>query len=521
MSAAPRRPRRVADGRVTSGRVASGVMLNVLATLVLTGAGFLLTAFLIHRLGPAAFGSWVLVASVLAYSSILDFGVGLTIMRFVAEVAHLPDRREANRVVSTAVVAFTAAGLALLAAGVAVAPLFADLFSVAPHERDSFVLAFRISCAGLALTFPSAVWTAVLQGLHDFGRLNAWVVGQALTVMAAQVVAVSLGHGIVALSVIGAVGAVALLLGKRWTARRHGIRTSPRLWDRATLRRIAGVSSWVFLLNVSGRLILDTDAVLVGAMLGTAAVAAYQVALGPATAVRRAADQFNSVSLTAAASLRAQDERARLQALLVEATRAVACVFLPCIALLAAWGDQLLRLWVGEEFTSSYATLVVLTVGVLAIAIQGTAAQVLLALDRHRLMSLIACAEAACNLGLSILLARRYGIVGVALGTAIPTMVTAFGITLPYACRLVGAPYLSLVRRVLPPLAIAAGAYAAMTAGQRALGAFPNLAGLAAASAALVLLALAASLLADRQGRRTYLPMLRAIPARRSRAVGA
>jgi O-antigen/teichoic acid export membrane protein len=281
------------------------------------------------------------------------------------------------------------------------------------------------------------------------------------------------------------------------------------------------VSSWVFLLNVSGRLILDTDAVLIGVMLGTSAVAAYQVALGPATAVRRAADQFNSVSLTAAASLKAQDEKARLQQLLVEATRAVTCVFLPCIALLAAWGDELLRLWVGPEYTSSYTTLVVLTIGVLAIAIQGTAGQVLLALERHRLMALIAGGEALCNVGLSIILAQRYGIVGVALGTAIPTLITAFGITLPYACRLVGTPYAGLLRRLVPPALVAGGAYAVMALGLVALGHFPSLGALALASAVLIAVALVASLLADRQGRRTYLPMVRSVPIRRPRAAQA
>ncbi len=515
------RHRRVADGTVTPGRVAGGVLLNVFATLIVAGTGFFLTAFVIHRLGAEAFGAWVLIMAVLAYSSILDFGVGLTVMRFVAEVAHLPDREAANRIVSTAVTVFTAVGGVVLVAGLIAAPHMAGLFGVPAQEQADFTTAFRISLVALALTFPSAVWTAVLQGLHDFARLNMWVVGQALAVMLGQMIVVAMGHGIVALAVVGAVGNVALLIGKRAAARGHGIRTSPRLCDAATLRRIVSVSTWVFLLNVSGRLILDTDAILIGVVLGTAAVAAYQVALGPATAVRRAADQFNSVSLTAAASLNAQDERVRLRVLLTEATRAVTCVFLPCIALLAAWGDELLRLWVGPEFTSSYATLVVLTVGVLAIAIQGTASQVLLALGRHRLMALVASVEALCNVALSIALATRFGIVGVAWGTTLPTLVTAFGITLPYACRLVGTPYRAVMARLVRPLLIAAAAYGAMALALEAIGSFANLGTFLLASAAVLVVTLGASLLSDREARRTYIPLLRAVPIRRARPVQA
>ncbi len=506
-------PRTGTGGTLDGRRVAGGVVINVAATLVVTVLGFMLTMYLVRHLGASAFGAWVLVSSVLAYSSILDFGIGMTVMRFVAELAHLPDRTEANRLVSTAIVAFTGVGVVVLVAGMVAAPWLASAFGIADSERADFITAFRISTAALALTFPSAVWTAVLQGLQDFTRLNAWIVGQAIVVMAAQIAVVASGGGIVELALVGAAGAVVLLLGKRWTARRHGIRTSPRLAGMDTLRRIAGVSGWVFLMNVSGRLILDTDAVLIGAMLGTAAVAAYQVALGPATAVRRAADQFNSVSLTAAASLKAQDDRRRLPDLLVEATRAVVCVFLPCIALLAAWGDQLLVLWVGPEFASSYATLVVLTVGILAIAVQGTAMQVLLAMERHRVVGLVAALEACCNIALSIILARRMGIVGVALGTLIPTAIVAFGITLPLACRLVGVRALSLLMRLVPPVLVSGGAFVAMLALER-LGDFPNLISLALAGAVVVPVTLVACLLADRAGRRTYLPMLQGLRRR-------
>jgi O-antigen/teichoic acid export membrane protein len=512
-----RRPRRVADGSVTPGGVARGVVLNVTTTFVVSLTGFAVTAFLIGRLGADAFGAWVLIAALLAYSSILDFGVGLTVMRFVAEVAHLPGRDDANRIISTALVVFSCVGLVVFAAGVTFAPQVADLFGLSAHERGEFIDAFRISCAALAVTFPSAVWTAVLQGLHDFGRLNMWMSGQALLVAAGQVAVVALGHGLVALALVGAAGSVALLVAKRWTARTHGIRTSPRGFDMPTLRRIVAVSSWVFLLNVSGRLILETDAILIGVILGPAAVAAYQVALGPATAVRKTADQFNAVSLTAAASLRAQDDRARLRALLTEATRAVICVFLPCMALLAAWGDELLRLWVGEEFTSSYPTLLVLTVGILAIAVQGTAGQVLLALDRHRLMAGIAGVEALCNLGLSIVLGLRFGIIGVALGTAIPSLIMAFFITLPYACRLVGAGMPARLGRAGRPLAISAGAYAAMALALRAAGGCPGIVVVLVAALAVLGVTIGACLLADGQGRRTYLPMVRALMPRRLR----
>ena len=138
------------------------------------------------------------------------------------------------------------------------------------------------------------------------------------------------------------------------------------------------MSVWVFLMNLATHLIFSTDNIVVGAVLGTSAVASFQVALGPSTAIQTAGDQFNMVSLTAAASLRAQSAMDDLRRLLLEATRLVAAVATPGLVVFALWGRQLLGLWVGHSFESSFWTLIVLSMGYLFAAINGAANRVVL-----------------------------------------------------------------------------------------------------------------------------------------------
>ena len=191
------------------------------------------------------------------------------------------------------------------------------------------------------------------------------------------------------------------------------------------------MSVWIFLMNLSSHLIFSTDNIVVGAVLGTAAVAAFQVALGPSSALQTAGNQFDVVSLTAAASLRAQQAMDDLRRLLLEATRVVASVAMPGVVVFAVWGRQLLALWVGRSFVTSDSTLIVLSLGYLFATLTGAAANVMLALNRYKLISLVSVGEAAANLALSIVLARQIGIVGVALGTTIPLTVMAFGFFCP------------------------------------------------------------------------------------------
>jgi O-antigen/teichoic acid export membrane protein len=281
-------------------------------------------------------------------------------------------------------------------------------------------------------------------------------------------------------------------------------------------RQMFSTSVWVFLMNLATHLIFSTDNFVVGAVLGTAAVASYQVALGPASSLQVAGNQFDVVSLTAAASLRAQEAMDDLRRLLLEATRVVAAVTMPGVVIFAVWGRELLHLWVGRSFVGSYWTLVWLSLGYLFATFTGAASQVVLAVNRFKVIALVSLGEATTNLVLSVVLAKRLGIVGVALGTTIPLTVMAFGVYLPYACRVIELPYSRLLRRLALPVAVNAIAFGILklTAGGQHL--FSNLIVLVAASLVVFAVCFSASFLLDPHERSTYVDMLRQLAVRQS-----
>ena len=69
-------------------RPRNGLLLNVLtnyvAKIATLATGFVMTPFMLHRLGADQFGLWVLVASVVAYGGLLDFGLSSAVVKYVA-----------------------------------------------------------------------------------------------------------------------------------------------------------------------------------------------------------------------------------------------------------------------------------------------------------------------------------------------------------------------------------------------------------------------------------------------------
>jgi O-antigen/teichoic acid export membrane protein len=340
------------------------------------------------------------------------------------------------------------------------------------------------------------------------------MIAQAISTTLTVMILALLHSGLIVLAVGGTVCNLAIFALKAgYAARTLHIVPSFRRFDRRTVRKVLSVSIWMFIINVAAKIIWSTDNLVVGSVLGAVAVARYNVALGTATAVRTLADQINSVTYVAAASLRAQDEHAGLIRLLLEATRVLASFFGACLVLFLLWAPEFYRLWLGPGFGSSATTLVLLIAGMLAGAIQVTASQILLAFERQRLIGVVAVLESAVNLSASIILANHMGIQGVALGTAVPTTITSFCFYVPYACRLLSVPPIDVLRRLIKPTLLCGVTYALVRLAAPAVR-FPSLPIFCAFAVCFVGLLTLAAVLVDHEERTTYLNILRAYRGR-------
>jgi O-antigen/teichoic acid export membrane protein len=72
---------------------------SLLSTIWFTGVGFLLTPFLIGRLGADSYGLFLLVTSVSGFLGVMDLGLGQATVRYVAYYCGREDLAGINRCV--------------------------------------------------------------------------------------------------------------------------------------------------------------------------------------------------------------------------------------------------------------------------------------------------------------------------------------------------------------------------------------------------------------------------------------
>jgi O-antigen/teichoic acid export membrane protein len=256
-------------------RFLGGVSLGYAYQFLLTVVGLWLTPFLLRRVGQHDYGLWLVGAQLLAYLSLMDFGIVALLPRATAyatgRAGSVNDAKDLPEIVGqTAWVVLFQTPL------VAVAALI--LWFTIPGDWGPLRMPIAIVMLAFVLAFPLRIFGAVLQGLQDLaflGRVNiiAWLAGTALTI--ALVLAgdglYALAYGWVLTQVLTA--AVCYVRLRRTFA---GVlpRTLPRV-SGLQFRRQLKQGFWISVAQIAGVLTNGTDLIIVGLILGPLAVVPY------------------------------------------------------------------------------------------------------------------------------------------------------------------------------------------------------------------------------------------------------
>lgn len=124
--------------------------------------------------------------------------------------------------------------------------------------------------------------------------------------------------------------------------------------------------------------------------------------------------------------LQARHKIYKIKEVLIKGTKFSLLIGLPICTVFLIMGNRFISLWMGPEYAeTSGKVLVILTITHLFSIAQYTTGNILYGINRHNLAAYCHAIEAIANLALSIILVRSWGIVGVAIGTAIPHLIIA------------------------------------------------------------------------------------------------
>ncbi len=402
--------------------------------------GIFMLPFNVAHLGQSAYGLWILVASLTVYFSILDMGYGMALVRFAAKYRAKDDPRALNETASTMFCVFSGIGLVAFLVALVISLNLNRFFPLTEEQvRIGRVVLLSLS-AYVALGFPFSVFGAIVNGFQRQYLNGAVAFVTAITVALVNVAVLLAGYGLAELVLATTSVRVVSYFIYALNAYRvfPALRIRPQYFQRDRLREITGFSVFILIIDLANKLNYSTDAIVIGAFMGTSAVAIWAVAQRLIEIVQRLTDQLNAVLFPVVVDSSTVQRADRLQKILVQGTRLSLAMVVPLATVLGLLARPLIMVWVGPQFSESVNVLYILSVVVAVRVGNATSSVILKGADLHKFLAFANLSMALGNLVLSVLLVRVYGLIGVAIGTLIPILVIAAFVVFPKACRRVG-----------------------------------------------------------------------------------
>jgi O-antigen/teichoic acid export membrane protein len=420
-------------------RVIANAGSNYASLIVAIFCSFLIAPILVQELGDVRYGIWTLVISFTGYFSLMDLGLNRAVIRYISKHEARSDHDSLSRFTTTIVAIFTGLGLLVATITSLLCLILPSLIELGAHKTIAQAT-LLISGLGFAALFPLSIPAGILMARQEHTVLNGITVFTTIARSIAVYVVLITHPSLIALALtVVASGLIRNGLVFFAAHRRcPHISISTAHLDWSLLPEMFQYSLHSGVISFASRIIQFTDEIVVATFLSVALVTPYSFAVTLISHFEKLVWAGASVLVPAASQLAAVDDKDGARKLFLSSSRTCAAFTLFLFGLTFMHGPAFIGVWIGHEYEDTVAPIIrVLLVARLLPIVQSAMTARLLGTSDHAVLSKINGLEAVANLVLSVLLIQRYGLMGVAMGTLLPSVICN-GIVLPrYTLRLV------------------------------------------------------------------------------------
>jgi len=427
-------------------RIVPGSFLRASHFLAAALISFFMMPFVINSLGDRLYGFWVVITAFMGYYGLLDLGLTSAVIRHMAGAIGTNDSTECNKIFNTALFIF--AILSMLSLGItglimtSIGYLHIAAEDIPLYRKITLILGLNF-----AINFPIKVFTGTLSAKLRYDIISSLQMFTLVLRTLLIVGALNAGHKLIALALISLLAIIPEMLLSIYFTKKNMpfLQIHYKYIAKDRLKSFFSYSIFTFIAQIADRLRFNVDAFVITIYIGLVAVTHYSIA----TELMRL---FIGIIVAAVGVLQPifsyQYDRKDHKALTDTyffATRISFCLAAFIGFGMIAWGKSFIERWMGPEYNDAYPCLAILVTGCIIALSQTPSVNLLYGISKHRFYALFNSIEALCNLLLSVVLVKHFGLIGVALGTFIPMAIIKLIIQPIYVCKVAEIRYLDYV----------------------------------------------------------------------------
>lgn len=402
----------------------AGVILNYVVIFLNTVVGLLYTPYMLRMMGQSEYGLYSLVASVIAYLTVLDLGFGNAIVRYTAKFRAEKKTEEQYEMFGMFFLLYLVIGIIAFGIGLGlyfnVDTLFGNTMTAVELGRARIMMLLLV--ANLAFTFPMSIWGSIIQAYEDFVFQKSLNIIRIILNTAVMICLLHFGYKAVAMVVVQTIfNVLTLVVNFIYCRRKLNIHIYFRFkhFHWGFLKEVAIYSFWIFLNAIMDRVYWSTGQFVLGAMVGTAAVAVFAIAIQLEGMYMQFSTAISSVFLPKVTAMVATNRsRKEISDLFIRTGRIQYIVLAYILSGFIIFGRQFIELWAGAGYSDAYIISLLFFIPLTVPLIQNLGITILQARNEMKFRSVLYIIIALVSLAMQIVLTRYFGGIGCAVGVS-------------------------------------------------------------------------------------------------------
>lgn len=411
----------MAQSKIAKGAIISyvSIFLNIVISLVYT-------PWMIRQIGVSDYGLYSLVGAFLGYF-MLDFGLSGTITRFVAKYrAEGNEEKVANMLGLTAKV-YLALDAIIFFVLFVLYFFLTDIFGggLTTEEIEKLKILYCIAGTFSVLSFLFKPVSGAMMAYEYFVENKTLDLLVRVGTVVFIVIMLLLGGNVYHLVFItGFVGFIVALLRYVVFIKKSKLKINWRYFEKAELIGLFSFSVWVLVVQLSQMFRLSLIPTILGIFNNTTEISIFSVGRNLEGMVYTISAALNGLFLPMVSRMVHSGDRKGIMDLMVRVGRIQLYVILLIFSGFCVFGQSFIHLWVGETFNPSYYVFIALVfVNIISLTMH-IGMDVVYAENKIKHTALRVVISSMIGLGLSVVLAPKYGAIGCAAATGFALVLT-------------------------------------------------------------------------------------------------
>lgn len=405
----------------------TGVVLSYINLGISCIIPFLYTPIMLHMLGQAEYGLYSLAHSVISYLTLLSFGFGSTIIRYISKYRAEGNKEAVNRTFGFFLLLYVLLGIVVFCVGLIVSNNVEPIFhkGLTQSEIDRVRILVIIMSFNTALSFPISVFSSIITSYERY--VYRKLVDMISTVVAPifNLIALYMGFASIGMSVASTIMQFLMLpINAIYCFKVLNIKPQFKRIPCPLIKEMLGFSFYVFLATIVDMLFWSTDKVILGMLTSSTAVAIYNIGCTFNNMVINLSTSISGVLTPKITGMVVTDaSKDQLTELFVRVGRLQYFVIALIISGFSVFGQSFIQLWAGSEYSDAY-WIAILTMFPLCIPlIENTGLSIIVAQNKHKFRSIVYLVIAVINVFSTYLVVPYLGGIGAALCSCIAYLV--------------------------------------------------------------------------------------------------